>query len=90
LAGFNKNKAELFSQRQLDTITCYHLHSETWKKVKSGITKGILIDKARKFGLDKAESNYAIGYGVGRLTAAFEARPGLRKLFVSKIITDCR
>ncbi|SDR05029.1 hypothetical protein [Pseudovibrio sp. Tun.PSC04-5.I4] len=89
-AGFNKGKAEKFARKNDTAINCYHLFDETKQKIKRDIAKGVIIATAYSKGMNKQEAIYAIGYGVGKLTTTFEARPKQRLALTAKLAKECK
>ncbi len=84
------DKVESFVEGSSNEIGCYHYFAKTYKREKQKKYQGILKLSGLLHKMDGAETNFAIGYGVGKIEFSLVGKPQLRKAVFKKLARSCK
>ncbi|MGY0217884.1 hypothetical protein ACWJJH_10965 [Endozoicomonadaceae bacterium StTr2] len=82
-------KIEKFINDSDREIGCYHYFAMTGNKKKQEKYQGILRLSGLIHKMDGSETDFGIGYGVGRIEFSLQDKPALRKAVYKKLAKSC-
>ncbi|MRI34088.1 hypothetical protein EOPP23_13920 [Endozoicomonas sp. OPT23] len=84
------DKVEALVKDSANEVGCYHYFAVTRQTQKQKKYQGILKLSGLLHKMDATETNFAIGYGVGKIEYSLADKPQLRKAVFKKLARSCK